>query len=86
MGLAFAKMTDTKLGNDSLTLIFHTEGCQRGSHLEIMPYQTKKQTGIKPEHIAGDDTKIKVICSVLKWCVLFGVCNICLSQQREQES
>lgn len=34
MGLAFAMMIDTKLGSESLTLIFHTVGCQRDSHLD----------------------------------------------------
>lgn len=34
MGLAFAMMIDTKLGSESFTLIFHTQRCQRGSHLD----------------------------------------------------
>ena len=90
MGLAFAMMIDTELGSESFTLIFHTAGCQRGSHLdwacpEKAPdwNEASTQRGSSQSLNAESVLKIKVITVVPCFVTLFRVCNICLSQQRE---
>lgn len=77
MGLAFALMIDTKLGSESFTLIFHTEGCQRGSHLDqAFPEKAADWNEARTQHGSCQGLNAEMILKIKIITVVYVLCYL----------